>query len=333
MTWHDDTFFERIIQRVIHLPWWLNVSLLLALLGAPFGVAFFERMVLLRLPAWNWRSIVFPLVGAVYAFAVAPAIWRAERAVVAGLRPLAQGAPTAGVRRRSTRGDWLAFGLGALGGVPLALSFMPAQLHWLDYYLVLSYSIMYGALTWLIYTALASARVTALTLRTLRPHNPFDLSPFEPVGRQALVLALIFVGGITISLFFMYTPQHFFGWANLRILLIYTVLLLTTLSVFFGVMWPAHRILARVKAERQEALQRLIARAFGPFAAALDAGDARRPEAVELETWLTLARRLEQAPTWPHNVVMLRTLALSGLSPVCVALFRVVGIYLGEGGL
>jgi hypothetical protein len=249
------------------------------------------------------------------------------------LQPLVHSPAAGGFRWRSSWGDWAAFGLGVLGGAPLALSFMPARLSLLDAYLVLAYSAMYGALAWLIYTALSSARGTARLLRTLRPHNPFDLTPFEPVGRQALVLALIFVGGITVSLFFMYTPQRFFGWANLRILLIYAVLLLITLSVFFGVMWPAHRTLARVKADRQAALQRLIAQAFGPFETALDAGDACHPAAAELETWLTLARRLEQTPTWPYNLVMLRTLALSVLSPGFVALFRVVGLYLTEGHL
>ena len=77
-------------------------------------------------------------------------------------------------------------------------------------------------------------------------------------------------GGITVSLFFMYTPQRFFGWANLRILLIYAVLLLITLGVFFGVMWPAHRTLARVKADGRYAGM--------PFVLVSAAGDAATME-------------------------------------------------------
>lgn len=332
MTWHDDTFFERMVHWVFHLPWWLNASVLLLLAGVPFALSAVEKNPLFAQPAGAWRSVLFPIVGTAYVVVVAPVIWRAERAVAAGLAPLVR--PEAALGRswwRSTAADWMVFGLGVAGGAPLALSFMPAQLSWLDWYLVLTYSVMYGALAWLIYAALGSALLTARRLRTLRAHNPFDLTPFEPVGGQALTLALVFVGGITLSLFFVYTPELFFDWTNVRILAIYGVLLAATLAVFFGVMWPTHRTLARVKAARQAALQRLIAHSFGPFEAALEAGDACQPVARELETWLTLARRLEEAPTWPHNMIMLRTLALSALSPLAVAAFRVAALWLQEG--
>jgi hypothetical protein len=259
-------------------------------------------------------------------------MWRAEQAVVASLQPLAQCPPpteaTSGVWWRSSWGDWAAFGLGALSSILLAISDKPEQLHWVDYYIVLTYIVMYGMLAWLIYAALRSVRMTALLQRTLRPHNPFDLTPFEPVGRQGLALALVFIGGITLSLFFVYTPTIFFDWPSL---IIYTVLVLTSLSVFFGAMWPAHRTLLRVKTEKQAEMQRLVAQSFSRLEATLRAGEACEPLAAEFETWLGLAQRLEQTPTWPYNLVMLRTLALSVLTPVFVALFRVIGVWWTEG--
>jgi hypothetical protein len=333
MTWYPDTVFERLIQRIVHLPWWLSTGLGLGLLSLPFGLAYLEQIRPVPLVQGEWRSVLFPTVGIAYIIAVAPAVWRAEQAVVAGLRPLLAQPPPAGgtgVWWRTSWGDWAAFGLGALGCVLLLVRSERPHWYWADWYIAFDYICMYGGLAWLIYAALSSARLTALLQRRLRPHNPFDLAPFAPVGRQALVLALIFVGAITLSLLFLYTPRLFFDWASL---VIYSVLTLTTLSVFFGVMWPAHVTLARVKAQKQAAVQRLIGQTFDQLEAVLDAGSARQPLAAEFETWLTLEQRLAQTPTWPYNLEMLRTLALSVLTPLFVALFRVVGLWWSEGHL
>jgi hypothetical protein len=332
MTWQVDTFFGRLIQRLVRLPWWLLTSLIAGFLCLPFALASLERLPVFPLTIWSWRDVFFPVVGTAYVIAVTPAIWRAEHAVVEGLKPLAHGPPPAsgGAWWRSSWGDWVAFGLGVLGSMALAVSNMPEQLYWVDYYIVLTYNVMYGSLAWLIYAAMGSARMTALLHRNLRPHNPFDLSPFEPVGRQALVLAMIFVGAITLSLFFVYAPGLFFDW---RGLIIYGVLTTATVGLFFGAMWPAHRTLLRVKTQEQAAMQRQVTQSFERLQAGLAAGDECQPMAARFETWLALAQRLEQTPTWPYNLVMLRTLALSVLTPVFVALFRVIGVYLSEGHL
>lgn len=330
MARHADTVFERAIRRILHLPWWLLAGLALAFTGMPFAIAAAEGLSLIPATMWDWRNAVFPVVGMAYVIAVTPAMWRAEQAVAEGLKPLVESWPPAagGAKWRSSQGDWAAFGAGVLGSLLLAASNRPEKLYLVDYYVVLTYSVMYGTLAWLIYAALRSVGLTALLQRTLRPHNPFDLTPFEPVGRQGLVLALVFVGGITLSLFFVYTPSDFFDWPTL---VIYTVLILATLSVFFGAMWPAHRTLLRVKREKQAEVQRLVAQSFERLESALRAGDACGPVAAEFQTWLTLAQQLEQTPTWPFDLIMLRTLALSVLTPAFVALFRVIGLWWTEG--
>ena len=59
---------------------------------------------------------------------------------------------------------------------------------------------MYGLLAWTIYATLASTRLTNALLSQPLQIDPFDLSPFEPIGRQSLLNALVFVGGISLSL-------------------------------------------------------------------------------------------------------------------------------------
>ena len=53
--------------------------------------------------------------------------------------------------------------------------------------------------------------------------------------------------------------------------------------------------------------------------------------ATEVQAWLTLEQRLKQTLTWPYDTEILRTLFISVLTPLFVAIARVVGTYLTEG--
>ena len=85
-------------------------------------------------------------------------------------------------------------------------------------------------------------------------HIGLDDLHFEAVGRQSLVLALVFIGGITLSLLFTYqeaiisSPEF---WVTNILFVLFTVL------IFFLSMRPTHSLLA---AERKRELQPIQAR-------------------------------------------------------------------------
>lgn len=331
----EPTHFERLIRRVQRIPLWRKALLALALLGLPVALAMFEGVETDPLNWATWRIALFPTVALFYIVAVAPWIWRAEQGVAEGLRPLLNGARDSyavWVRRawwRSSRGDWGAFGVGLLGAVLLLISSStPETRYWAVRYWIVTVLIMYGALAWLIYAAMGSARLTALLHRDVLHQDPFDLTPFEPVGRQGLILALIFVGAITLSLLFIYTRTMFSEWQGI---VIYSILVLATVSIFFTVMWPAHRVLRRVKEQKLADVQRWIGHTFQKLETLAAEGADTQPAATEVQAWLTLEQRLKQTRTWPYDTEMLRTLFLSVLTPLFVATARVVGIYLTEG--
>jgi hypothetical protein len=309
--------------------------LALVLIGLPYGLAYLEGVHTTVLNRETWRVAFFPTVIIIYIMAVAPWIWRAEKEVIEGLRPLVSVEPNTydalAHKRwwRSSLGDWGAFSVGFLGGVLLLASSPPPELHyWTMRYWTATLLIMYGALIWLIYAAMGSARWTALLHRYVLHKDPFDLTPFEPVGRQGLILAMLFVGAITLSLLFIYTRTMFLEWGNI---VIYSILVLVTVLIFFTVMWPAHRILLRVKVQKLAGVQRLIGQTFHKLETlAADEADTQ-PVATEVQAWLTLEQRLKQTRTWPYDTEILRTLFLSVLTPLFVAIARVVGIYLTEG--
>jgi hypothetical protein len=331
----EPTHFERLIRHVQQMPLWRKVLLTLVLLGLPFGLVYLEGVQTILFNRDTWRVAYFPTVVVIYIIAVAPWIWRAEKEVVEGLRPLVSiELNTYDVLAheswwRSSLGDWSAFGAGLLVGVLLLISPLPPDLrYWAMRYWAATLLIMYGALVWLIYAAMGSARLTALLHRYVLHKDPFDLTPFEPVGRQGLILAMIFVGAITLSLLFIYTRTMFFEWPSI---VIYSILVLVTVSIFFTVMWPAHRILLRVKEQKLAGVQRLIGQTFHKLETLAADGADTQPVATEVQAWLTLEQRLKQTRTWPHDTEMLRTLFLSVLTPLFVATARVVGTYLTEG--
>jgi hypothetical protein len=175
---------------------------------------------------------------------------------------------------------------------------------------------------------MGSARLTALLYRDVLHEEPFDLTPFEPVGRQGLILALIFVGAITLSLLFIYTRTIFSEWPGI---IVYSILVLATVLIFFIVMWPAHRILKRVKEQKLVSVQRSIGQTIVKLETLTAKGADIQPLATEVQLWLTLEQRLKKTRTWPYDTEMLRTLFISVLAPLFLALARFVVTYLTQG--
>lgn len=331
----EPTHFERLILHAEQMPQWRKVLLALVLLALPYSLAYLEGVQPIFVNRETWRTAYFPTVTILYILAVAPWIWRAEKKVLEGLQPLrnVELNPNEAMAHktwwRSSLGDWVAFGIGLLGGVLLFISQpLPDLRYWsVRYWIVTSFT-MFGALVWLIYAALGSARLTALLHRYIQHKDPFDLAPFEPVGQQGLILAMIFVGAITLSLLFIYTRTMFLEWQGI---VVYSILVLATLLIFFTVMWPTHRVLLRVKEQKVASVRRLIGQTFHNLETrAADGADTQRA-AIEVQAWLTLEQRLKQTRTWPYDTEMLRTLFLSVLTPLFVAIARTVGLYLTEG--
>lgn len=327
--------FERLLRRVHQMPPWQKGLLVLAVLSLPYVLASLESVRSILINRETWRAVFFPTVSVLYMAAAAPWIWRVEKQVAEGLRPLVQVEPSAFellVHKswwRSSPGEWGAFGIGLLVAALLFFSQPSPELrYWSMRYWVATTFIMYGTLAWLIYAAMGSARLTALLHRHVVHEDPFELAPFEPVGRQGLTLAMIFVGAITVSLLFIYTPTLFSEWQSIAI---YSILVLATMLIFFTAMWPAHRVLLRVKDEKLAGVRRLIGQTFRTLETLAADGADTRQAAAEVQAWLVLEQRLKQARTWPYDTETLRALTLSVLTPLFVAIARVVGIYLTEG--
>jgi hypothetical protein len=216
----------------------------------------------------------------------------------------------------------IAFALGvALGLLTASSTDFGERLIWLKAYWFISLALMYGLLFWVILQSIASTRVNNVLLRQPLNLNIMDSKSLEPIGSQALLLALVFVGGITLSLLLTFQlinlSSPYFWITNI-------VMILITLLIFFLSMRPTHQAMVREKQLTLQPVQQLINKSCQELVEAHQQNLQVSGLASEINALSIYEQRLLQARTWPYNTTMLRTLFFSVLIPLGTVLVRVV---------
>jgi hypothetical protein len=310
---------------------WLTIGVSLILLLAPIVAAYLDG-ILDRLVREDFGrfSYLAPVV-TIYILVVTPIMNRGDDSVVEAFRPLVLLDDEEFDRlldeasRTSPATEGVAFGVGAAFGLWLGQSWLAdTDILWLRLVHALSAGLMWGLLVWTIYGAVASTRVSAELHRQPLRIDIFDTEPFEPIGRQSLVMALAFVGGIVLATIFALDGENILHWQNL---LIYSFLALVPILVFFLNMRGTHRVLAVEKERELEAVERSIRRACRTLKERVDAQESSGTLATEIDALVVYEERLKEARTWPYNTAMLRTLFVSVVLPAGVALAqRILGM-------
>ena len=276
-----------------------------------------------------WRLWLFPTVIA-YILAVAPLMGRIDRAVQASFRAILEIPQeeterlfqTAGVPRPT--GEMRAVAVGALlGYLSLWGTGNAVPDGWLEIVGIAEAVLMYAMLAWVIYLSLIGSRLMRVLHRQPLRVDPFDVTPFEAIGRQGLVLALVFVGGITLSILFVGFRSE-----NVRLAafwLSYFPPTLVPIVIFFLIMQPTHRVLSAAKKRELEAVRRHIVASCRALAQRIESGQETPALSQQVLALSAYERRLEQMPTWPYNTSMLRTLFFSVLVPAGTFGARVLG--------
>jgi len=320
------SLFARLIGRRRRPSITVGVSLLLIL--APIGVAYLDGVLDDFFSQGYWRLLLLPPAVIIYILVVTPILARMEAGVIEAFRPLVLMDDDDFDRlvneasRINPIGEVIAFGVGAAFGLWLGRTWLSeANVFWLNLYLPLSAGLMFGLLGWTIYGAVAGTRLTAELHRPPLRIDIFDMKPFEPIGRQSLIVALVFVGGTALSMVFGLGQGSIFAWQDW---LIYVLLALVTVLVFFLSMRDTHRVLAAEKKRELEAVQRNILLACRTLMKRFAANENTGTLAAEINALVTYEERLQATRTWPYNTAMLRTLFFFVIPPAGAALARVV---------
>ncbi len=308
---------------------WITLGAGLLLVLAPLVAATLDGLVSDLLSQGHWRLVLTPAAVITYILVVSPIVERAQAGVIDAFRPLVLmddndfDRLVVEASRLNPIGQGIAFGLGAAFGLWLGQSgFSDSDAFWLRLVLIPSEGLMFGLLAWTIYGAVAGTRLNAeLHSQQLRV-DILDTRPFWPVGRQSLILALIFVGGILLGMVTSLGAESILDWRNW---ILFSVLGLVPVLVFFLNMRPTHRVLATEKRRELAAVQRNILLACRALMARIDAEESTGTLGAEINALVAYEKRIQTASTWPYDTAMLRTLFFSVIFPAVAALARIIG--------
>ena len=291
----------------------------------PFLAALLDGSLEQFLQAGEWRTALYAPTIALYIWIISPFMSRAGDDVISSLRPLVQlndedfAAQVQAAEYVNPKHEIFATILGGLLGIIAISADFNLEFSWVSLYWIITTIFMYGILFWTIFIAVISTRFNAALHRMPLKFDILNPTPFELVGRQSLLLALVFIGGITISLIFTYSESRLMQtefWISNLIFVGFILL------VFFLSMRPTHIILAAEKKRRLDPVTDQINQACQELMRYLETGDNPGEISSRITALEAYEKRLQAARTWPYNTSILRTLFFSVFIPLLSILAR-----------
>jgi hypothetical protein len=324
------SMFDRIIGRS-RRPW-IALSICALLFLVPFAIAYAQGELSEVVHGGTWRGLLVPPVIITYIVLVAPKMTQMGDRVIESFRPIvliddasfAHVIETAGYIK--PRDEVIAIGVGFVVGCLAATRSFGGQFSWLGLEWFMANGLMFGLLAWTTYGSVVGTRVTAAVLRQPLRLDPLDITSFEPVGRQSLVVALVFVGGITLSILLVgVVPADS---ARLAFWLSYIPFAMVPVLIFFLNMYPTHRVIAATRDGEQREAKARIRASYRDLLARRNDGLDTESIPAEINALVAYDQLLQKARTWPYNTAMLRTLGVSLLIPIGTTLVRAAFDYL-----
>lgn len=331
----DSLLIERWFDRIPRSRRWMVAAPALALLLMPAVLAYGDGVGIERLFDDYRALFIYPLLFA-YLFIACHFLLKTRESVAQALRPLVPLDEKTFMQhvhracRVSPLGELSALGAGMAIGLAINIVFEPIepQPYLLELYSYPSRIVMWGVVVWAIYVAFAVTRLTNRLLRQPMRVEIFDLRPFQPIGRQSLWLSLMFVGGMMLGLLSGNFSEDVL---RLEYLINNAVILALIVAIFFLNTHSVHRVLAGTKRQELESVDRHLARAYHRLEELIDQNRDTYAVASELNALATSKQELKAIRTWPYNTEMLRTIFISIVTPLLVALARVVTVLWDSG--
>ena len=326
------------LMKFSRLPWYWTTAMVAAVLLLLFILAAYLDGVFGGLSELRfWQSFLDSPVLITYILVVYPLIWRLwERAVKAfqPLLPPDDSAPNqlkAEVRAPNRRWEWVAILIGVVFFVsvvqPWDWSWVSGEI-WLHVYELITFSLFFSLLSWLVYNGLAGSRYLAHLCRQNLNLDIFEPGLLTPVAHWSLSVSFAFIGGISLSLVFQ-TGESLL---ELESIIIYAALVAAIVLLFFMSMWNTHQVMTRARNRELALARKHLTAAYRELKERVAQDQMGGVEKLysTLTAWSTYERQGKEAPTWPFNAGIIRRLAISGLLPGLIYLIRyLIGPRLG----
>jgi len=320
------SLFDRVISKQRSIIFILGIAALLFFLFILAGIL---DSVLSELPQkLSWRGLLISPTIIVYILAVAPIMARMETRVLISFQAFVQldeeeFQETISKNAKIKVGSEVAIiTIGFILGIFASIASIDGHLSYINAYWVLTSSTMYALLAWTIFVSLASTRLTSALLNQPLKVDPFYTEPFEPIGKQSLMIAIVFIGGITLSL--IYKVFEISSFIQPWFWIIYLPLAMVPIVLFFLNMFPTHRVLADAKSTELASVRNQLHVSCRKLLQRLETGHETTNIPAEIHALSVYEKQLNETRTWPYNTAMLRTLFFSVLIPVGTLVGRII---------
>lgn len=262
-----------------------------------------------------WKLALEPAV-IVYILWVYPPLHRRWLLAIDALRPLADRPERieqafAVDRRR----EWAVLLLGAAFSVWVS---RPWQFdgRWLLLYFYASSLVMFSLMALAIYDCLLRTRRLARIVRAGLQLDLFDRRSFTPLARWGQSVSLVFVGGTCLSLLF----QSYESLSTLQSLVIYSIMIVVSLTLFFTSIWNIHEALVAAQQRELAVVHQHLAIARSELKRRLAEGATDEVASLygPIAAVGAYESRVLAASTWPFNPKIVKELVASLVAPILI---------------
>jgi len=310
------------------LSWRLKTVLIAAILLIPLIVIAQLEGALDHQPTWEfWRTSIFSPVIIIYTLIVYPFVLRLWNTALESYRPLVSmseeqfnqlAVECTLVKRRY---EWLAVFFGFIFVVVL---FRPWEWvdSWRDVYQVITNMLMFGLLSWLIYSLVYGSRKLSKLSQQNLILDIFNTKLLSPMARLSLGNSLSFVGGISLSLVFQ-TQEGLLEWQSI---VIYSVLVLATIVIFYISNWNIHKMMVNMKRREMDVVQEQLATMSRKLKELSSDGqiEGLADLSSSVAGWSAYKNQVQETPEWPFNAGIIRRLFASVLAPASIYLIKIL---------
>ena len=315
MNTRPQSLVDRLIGHVglPRLAFGLAVACLLVLL---LVVAIFAHSGVPVSGRWRlWNLGLAPVV-ILYIFWIYPSLQRRWTLTIDALRLLADRPELVEQAHAVHRqGEWTALLVGAAFSVWVT---NPWQFHdrWLLLYVFASNIVMFSLMALTIYDCLVRTRRLTRVVRSGLQLDLFDRRSFTPLARWGQIVSLTFVGGTCLSLLF----QSYESLAKVQSLVIYSIMVVVSLTLFFMSVWSIHDALVAAQQRELVVVHQHWSKARSELKRKLSEGGASDSAGL-FEPIVVLGayeRQILSASTWPFNPKIIRELVASLVAPILI---------------
>lgn len=216
--------------------------------------------------------------------------------------------------------EWTSLSAGVIFILILSQPWRGGAIEFNTVFLYITEIIMFGLLGLLIYYGFHNSRYLTRINKNLKL-DIFSIDALAPVARWSLSISLAFIGGIVISIVF----QNIDNLMQWQIILIYIILVISTVATFFISLWSSHTTIAQVKRRELTFVQNKLAQACRELTQKTKANTQMEDNNnlhYEVAAWGIYERRIREIKEWPYNAAIIGRLALSIVSPGVVYLIK-----------